>query len=208
MSKSNGNTVTTFKSNTSVKNTVVPPKPEVKIETSDTDMPVTTTATPTTPVTNTEVKIDTLNIADINNIKDAMEFAELDSSYSKVVNIIADYNSSKVKGPAAKYNLYLQLVTLMNNVSHQDFVKNITMLNRLFVVERDNLLNVLNLVAEDYKWSYGAKSKIGFNTIVEMLSTLAKPETRAKKLKQVQVKNIFKYLNDAGVRNLTKYYRL
>lgn len=137
-----------------------------------------------------------------------VQFLEKKDGYKQVIDFVTEFTNKGKKIPADKYSFYLNILTLINNEDYNKFKDGFALLHRLFLIEKDNKLEVLNLLSEDYLWTFGSKSKTGYNILIEMLSQLANVRESHQKLKQVNVKNFFKYLNNTGIRNLTKFYNL
>lgn len=109
---------------------------------------------------------------------------------------------------SAKYTLSLAIKKLINEPDYNKFKAGFNVLNKFFMADDGKYLGQVFHASDDLHWKFGTNSKLFHNLIIEMLNRLSNPSTRADELRKLNVSNIFKYLDENGVRNLTRFYQL
>jgi len=107
-----------------------------------------------------------------------------------------------------RFELFNNLKDVIETEDNKLFKQRFDYVNTMFRVYSEGMFSHTSLIMFDYLWVYGSDSKLAFQNITKVISSLAEPKTRSKKLKGISVEHIFKFLSPAGVRNLTTYYNL
>lgn len=116
-------------------------------------------------------------------------------------------SGNKTSMVSSRFSLYKDIVSIINNADYGIFKGNMDVLSRALAVS-DPRVSEVKLMSYDYLWTFGSTSKLAYQLLVKVITMLANPSTRAEKLKAVSVGGVFKYLDQTGISNLSRYYDL
>jgi len=182
----------------SVKETKVP---EVKPVVKETTVPKAKKVTLATIKTEDDVKELFLGNPDVQNVMNSFENYILGTTKQSA-------SENKNTLVSLRFELFNNLKNVIETEDNKLFKQRFDYVNAMFRVYSESMFSHTSLIMFDYLWVYGSDSKLAFQNITKVISTLADPKTRSKKLKGISVEHIFKFLSPTGVRNLTTYYNL
>ena len=107
---------------------------------------------------------------------------------------------------AANYDLYNALVGVANTDDYGKFSLLFKVVNKVFLLGKDDAFNPIKLSRFDYLWRWGTSSKQNYERLVELVTTLANPANRKLVGKTVSVEKAVEGLPPVAKQNITRFY--
>ena len=141
--------------------------------------------------------------------KDDKVVGRLVTSLERYVNIVFKKNPNDGETVASmNYELYNIIKGIFGEEDYSVFKAKLTLLNRVFLLERNRYFNPVALSKYDFFWGFGNESRIGYHMLIEFLSEMANPNTRKARSKNFSINALVKHLPEGSMAKLTKFYGL
>ena len=153
--------------------------------------------------------------SNINNVKTLEELFEvarakgygtIASRLERRINLFKRQHSEQEE-LAANYDLYNLIVEVLKTPNRNQFKEKFDIINKAFLLGKDNYFKPTNLVRYDYLWQWGVKSKQQYELLVYAISKLANPGNRHIELKRIDLSKAVDGLPEVVKRNFISYYR-
>lgn len=115
------------------------------------------------------------------------------------------HNAKVVVG--ANYNLYKVIRSVLQEENYGIFKAKFDFINKVFSLGKNDAFDPSGiLIRYDYQWSYGVKARDTYIKLVEFISALSNPKTRAKVKQVISINTISSVIETTEVSNLIRYY--
>jgi len=108
----------------------------------------------------------------------------------------------------ANYNLYNIIINALNNPDRKASTKQMNLINKVFLVEKDRYFSPIALSRYDHFWKFGASTKMGYTMLVKFISAMANPNTRKEVAKTHIASKMGSFLPQGIVGKLETYYKI
>jgi hypothetical protein len=110
------------------------------------------------------------------------------------------------EGAGKNYDLYTLLISIIKNSDQRAFNIGFKVINKVFILGKNDVFNPINLSRFDYEWRWGEKTKSQYEKLIELIATLANPANRKLIGKTISLETAIEGLSDIAKENLTRFY--
>lgn len=112
------------------------------------------------------------------------------------------------EGAGKNYDLYTAIIQVAKNPDYNQFQLQFKVINKAFLLGKDDVFNPIMLSRFDYLWRWGLDSKQNYERLVELISILANPKNKNMLDKTISLDAALNGLPEVARENINRFYRV